>query len=179
MLRYLIPLGLFLVLVVFLAIGLGRDPHEVPSPLINKAAPTFRLPQLKEPTKTFSAEDMRGKVWVMNVWASWCVSCRDEHPLLIEYAKSGAVPIYGLNWKDKREDALGWLNELGDPYVLSAADLDGRVAIDYGVYGAPETYLIDQSGVIRYKHIGPVTPDVWKDKFLSMVQQLNREGASR
>jgi cytochrome c biogenesis protein CcmG/thiol:disulfide interchange protein DsbE len=167
MLRYLIPLGLFLVLVLFLAIGLGRDPREVPSPLINKAAPTFRLPQLNDPTKTFSAEDMRGKVWVLNVWASWCISCRDEHPLLLEYAKSGAVPIYGLNWKDKREDALAWLDELGDPYV------------DYGVYGAPETYLIDQSGIIRHKHVGPVTPDVWKDKFMPLVQQLNREGASR
>jgi cytochrome c biogenesis protein CcmG, thiol:disulfide interchange protein DsbE len=179
MLRYLIPLALFLVMVVFLAIGLGRDPHEVPSPLINKAAPRFRLPQLKEPSKTFSAEDLRGKVWVLNVWASWCVSCRDEHPLLIEYAKTGAVPIYGLNWKDKREDALAWLGELGDPYVLSATDIEGRVAIDYGVYGAPETYLIDQSGVIRYKHIGPVTPDVWQDKFLPLVQQLNRDGAGR
>ena len=179
MLRYLIPLGLFLVLVVFLAIGLGRDPREVPSPLINKAAPTFRLPQLKDPSKTFSAEDMRGKVWVLNVWASWCVSCRDEHPLLLEYAKSGAVPIYGLNWKDRREDALAWLNELGDPYVVNAADLDGRVAIDYGVYGAPETYLIDQGGVIRHKHVGPVTREVWKDEFMPLVQQLNREGASR
>ena len=179
MLRYLIPLGLFLVLVVFLAIGLNRDPREVPSPLINKAAPTFRLPQLKEPSKTFSAEDMRGKVWVLNVWASWCVSCRDEHPLLIEYASSGAVPIYGLNWKDKREDALGWLGELGDPYIASAVDLDGRVAIDYGVYGAPETYLIDQGGVIRYKHIGPVTRDVWNKKFLPLAQQLNREGPAR
>ena len=179
MLRYLIPLGVFLVLVVFLAIGLGRDPREVPSPLINKAAPTFRLPQLQEPGKTFSAEDMRGKVWVLNVWASWCVSCRDEHPLLIEYAKTGAVPIYGLNWKDKREDALDWLGELGDPYVVSAVDLDGRVAIDYGVYGAPETYLIDQAGVIRHKHIGPVTPDAWKKDFLPLVQQLNREGAAR
>ena len=179
MLRYLIPLGLFLVLVVFLAIGLSRDPHEVPSPLINKAAPTFRLPQLKDPSKTFSAEDMRGKVWVLNVWASWCVSCRDEHPLLLEYAKSGVVPIYGLNWKDRRNDALAWLNELGDPYVVNAADLEGRVAIDYGVYGAPETYLIDQSGVIRHKHVGPVTRDVWKDEFMPLVQQLNREGASR
>ena len=179
MLRYLIPLGIFLVMVVFLAIGLGRDPREVPSPLINKAAPTFRLPQLQEPSKTFSAEDMRGKVWVLNVWASWCVSCRDEHPLLMEYAKSGAVPIYGLNWKDKRDDALAWLAEFGNPYVLNAADLDGRVAIDYGVYGAPETYLIDQSGVIRFKQIGPLTPDVWQQKFLPLVQQLNREGAGR
>jgi cytochrome c biogenesis protein CcmG, thiol:disulfide interchange protein DsbE len=179
MLRYLIPLGIFLVLVLFLAIGLGRDPHEVPSPLINKAAPTFRLPQLKESGKTFSAEDMRGKVWILNVWASWCVSCRDEHPLLLEYAKSGAVPIYGLNYKDKREDALAWLDELGDPYVLSAADLDGRVAIDYGVYGAPETYVIDQNGTIRLKHVGPVTPDVWSQKILSVVQELNRQGSSK
>jgi len=179
MLRYLIPLAIFLVLVVFLAIGLGRDPHEVPSPLINKAAPTFRLPQLKEPTKTFSAEDMRGKVWVLNVWASWCIACRDEHPLLLEYAKSGVVPIYGLNYKDKREDALGWLDELGDPYVLSAADLDGRVGIDYGVYGAPETYVIDQGGTIRMKHIGPVTEDVWSQQVLPLVQELNRQGTGR
>lgn len=179
MLRYLIPLGLFLVLVVFLAIGLGRDPHEVPSPLINKAAPTFQLPQLKEPAKTFSAADMRGKVWILNVWASWCITCRDEHPLLLEYASSGAVPIYGLNYKDNREDALNWLEELGDPYVLSAADLDGRVAIDYGVYGAPETYLIDRDGTILFKQIGPVTRDVWSQKVLPLVQELNRQGISK
>src|SRR4030095_13807973 len=179
MAKYLIPLVLFMVLVVFLAVGLTRDPHEVPSPLINKAAPAFSLPQLKEPSKKFSAAEMRGKVWVLNVWASWCITCRDEHPLLIEYAKSGAVPIYGLNYKDKREDALAWLGDLGDPYVLSAADLDGRVGIDYGVYGAPETYLIDQSGTIRFKQIGPLTPDVWSNKILPMVQELNRQGTSR
>jgi cytochrome c biogenesis protein CcmG/thiol:disulfide interchange protein DsbE len=173
--RYLIPLGLFIVLVVFLAIGLGRDPHEVPSPLINKPAPAFNLPQLKAPTKTFSADEMRGKVWIMNVWASWCVTCRDEHPLLLEYARSGVVPIYGLNYKDNREEALSWLAELGDPYVLSASDLDGRVAIDYGVYGAPETYLIDRNGTIRFKQIGPVTPDVWSKTILPLAQELNRE----
>ena len=173
--RYLIPLGLFIILVVFLAIGLGRDPHEVPSPLINKPAPAFNLPQLKAPTKTFSAEEMRGKVWIMNVWASWCITCRDEHPLLLEYARSGVVPIYGLNYKDNREDALSWLAELGDPYVLSASDLDGRVAIDYGVYGAPETYLIDRNGTIRFKQIGPVTPDVWSQTILPLAQELNRE----
>jgi len=174
--KYLIPLALFIVLVVFLAIGLKRDPHEVPSPLINKAAPAFSLPQLKDPSKTFSAADMRGKVWVLNVWASWCVTCRDEHPLLIEYSKSGVVPIYGLNYKDKREDALAWLGDLGDPYVLSAADEDGRVAIDYGVYGAPETYVIDQAGTIRFKQIGPVTQDVWSTQVLPLVQELNRQG---
>ena len=179
MTRYLIPLVLFGVLVVFLAIGLGRDPHEVPSPLINKEAPHFKLTQLKDPSKSFSAEEMRGRVWLLNVWASWCFSCRDEHPLLIEYARGGAVPIYGLNYKDRPEDALAWLGELGDPYVLSVSDLDGRVGIDYGVYGAPETYLIDQQGVIRFKQIGPVTPDIWTKNILPLVQDLNRQGGSR
>jgi cytochrome c biogenesis protein CcmG, thiol:disulfide interchange protein DsbE len=172
--RYAIPLILFVGLVVFLAIGLGHDPHEVPSPLINKPAPAFQLSQLKEPGKTFSVDEMRGKVWLLNVWASWCVSCREEHPLLLEYARSGVVPIYGLNYKDKHDDAISWLAELGDPYVLSVADLDGRVGIDYGVYGAPETYLIDRDGIIRFKHIGPVTPDVWQNNILPMAKALNQ-----
>src|SRR5688500_17069386 len=179
MLRYLIPLGLFFVLVVFLANGLTRDPHTIPSALVNKPAPSFRLPQLKDPAKTFSADDMRGKVWLLNVWASWCVACRDEHSYLFEYTKSGAAPIVGLNYKDRREDALAWLGELGDPYQLSAVDLDGRVAIDYGVYGAPETYVIDKEGKIQLKHVGPVTPDVWSQKVLPLVRQLNREGATK
>jgi cytochrome c biogenesis protein CcmG/thiol:disulfide interchange protein DsbE len=172
--RYLIPLVLFLGLVVFLAIGLGRDPHEVPSPLINKPAPAFQLAQLKDPSRTFSAAEMRGKVWVMNVWASWCISCRDEHPFLLQYARSGALPIYGFNLKDKREDALAWLSELGDPYVLSVSDLDGRIGIDYGVYGAPETYLIDREGIIRFKQVGPVTPDIWEKKILPLAKELNK-----
>jgi cytochrome c biogenesis protein CcmG, thiol:disulfide interchange protein DsbE len=177
MVRYLIPLALFIVLVVFLAIGLGRDPHEVPSPLINKPAPSFQLAQLKDPAKTFSADEMRGRVWLLNVWASWCISCRDEHPLLLEYARSGVIPIYGLNYKDRPEDAIAWLGELGDPYVLSVSDLDGRVGIDYGVYGAPETYLIDQQGLIRFKQVGPITPDVWTKTILPLAQELNRKGA--
>ena len=172
--RYLIPLALFAVLVVFLAIGLGNDPREVPSPLINKPAPSFRLAQLHEPMKTFSETDMRGKVWLLNVWASWCVSCRDEHPVLVELSKAGTLPIYGLNHKDKRSDALAWLDELGNPYVLSAADIDGRVSIDYGVYGVPETYLIDKNGVIRFKQIGPVTEEVLQKKILPMAQELNK-----
>lgn len=172
--RFVIPLVLFVVLVVFLAIGLRHDPHEVPSPLINKPAPGFQLAQLRDPSRRFSAEEMRGKVWLLNVWASWCITCRDEHPLLLEYARSKAVPIYGLNYKDKREDALSWLAELGDPYVLSVSDLDGRVGIDYGVYGAPETYLIDRNGVIRFKQIGPVTPDIWQEKILPLVKDLNK-----
>ncbi len=174
MTRFAIPLVLFILLVAFLAVGLHHDPHEVPSPLINKAAPAFQLPQLRDPAKTFSAQDMRGKVWLLNVWASWCVTCRDEHPLLLHYARSGVLPIYGLNYKDKREDALAWLGELGDPYVVSVSDLDGRVGIDYGVYGAPETYLIDRDGVIRFKQIGPVTPDVWQQTILPLAQQLNK-----
>jgi cytochrome c biogenesis protein CcmG/thiol:disulfide interchange protein DsbE len=165
---------LFILLVGFLAVGLRHDPHEVPSPFIGKPAPTFQLAQLRDPGKTFSAADMRGKVWLLNVWASWCVTCRDEHPLLLQYARSGALPIYGLNYKDKREDALSWLAELGDPYVLSVSDSDGRVGIDYGVYGAPETYLIDREGIIRFKQIGPVTPDVWQDKILPLANQLNK-----
>jgi cytochrome c biogenesis protein CcmG/thiol:disulfide interchange protein DsbE len=172
--RYAIPLFVFVGLFVLLAIGLARDPHEVPSPLINKPAPAFQLPQLKDPAKTFSAQEMRGKVWLLNVWASWCVSCREEHPLLLEYARSGAVPIYGLNYKDKSDDALAWLAELGDPYVLSVADSDGRIGIDYGVYGAPETYLIDRNGIIRFKQIGPVTPDIWEQKILPLAKELNK-----
>jgi cytochrome c biogenesis protein CcmG, thiol:disulfide interchange protein DsbE len=172
--RYAIPLVLFLGLVLFLAIGLNRDPREVPSPLINKPAPVFQLAQLKDPSKTFSAQEMRGQVWLMNVWASWCVSCRDEHPFLLQYARSGAVPIYGFNLKDKREDALSWLGELGDPYILSVSDLDGRVGIDYGVYGAPETYLIDRDGIIRFKQVGPMTPDIWQKTILPLVKELNK-----
>ena len=171
--RYLIPLGLFLVLIVFLAIGLTRDPSKLPSALLNQPAPTFRLPQLKDPDKTFSAEDMRGKVWMLNVWASWCVECRYEHPDLFKYSKT--VPVYGLNYKDKPEDALSWLGELGDPYVLSVSDLEGRVGMDYGVYGAPETYLIDKGGTIRFKHVGVVTQEVWSRNFLPLIQELNRQ----
>ena len=179
MLRYLIPLVIFIVLAVFLAIGLTRDPHELKSVLINKPAPAFRVPQLKAADKMISNEDMRGKVWLLNVWASWCVACREEHPYLIEYAKSGVVPIYGLNYKDRREDALATLDELGDPYLASAVDLDGRVGIDFGVYGAPETYVIDQGGTIRFKYVGPMMPDVWKDKILPVVQELNRQGIAK
>ena len=176
MTRYLIPLAVFIVLVIFLAIGLGRDPHEVPSPLINKAAPSFQLAQLQDPTKTFSAQEMRGKVWLLNVWASLCVSCREEHPVLMEFSRTGAVPIYGLDYKDNRQDGMAWLRDFGNPYVLSAADTNGRVGIDYGVYGVPETYLIDRNGVIRFKQVGPVTPEVVQNKILPLVRVLNSQG---
>jgi cytochrome c biogenesis protein CcmG, thiol:disulfide interchange protein DsbE len=174
MTKYGIPFAIFVVLLIFLAIGLGHNPHEVPSPLINKPAPAFQLPQLQDPAKTFSATEMRGKVWLLNVWATWCLPCREEHPLLVELARSGAVPIYGMDYKDKRDDALSLLKEMGDPYVLCASDNDGRVAIDYGVYGVPETYLIDREGVIRFKQVGPLTRDAVQDKILPLVKELSK-----
>ena len=174
MTRFLVPLGLFLVLAVFLAIGLNRDPREVPSPLIGKPAPAFKLEQLADPAQTFSPEDMKGKVWLLNVWASWCVSCRQEHPLLVEFAKRGIAPLVGLDYKDARPDGQGWLRQFGNPYMLSAYDADGRVGIDYGVYGVPETYLIDKAGVIRYKHIGPITEEALANKIVPMIAELGK-----
>jgi cytochrome c biogenesis protein CcmG, thiol:disulfide interchange protein DsbE len=170
--RFLIPLGIFFVLVGFLAAGLRLDPREVPSPLIDKPAPPFTLPELVDPQRTFSQKDMLGKVWLLNVWASWCVSCREEHPVLVEFSKRKLVPVYGLNYKDDRKDALAWLARLGDPYTMSIMDRDGRIGIDYGVYGVPETYVIDKQGVIRYKQIGPVTPQVLEAKILPLVKKL-------
>ncbi len=173
--RFLLPLGIFLVLVIFLGIGLTLKPREVPSPLIGKAAPAFRVPQLHEESKTFAPEEMRGKVWLFNVWASWCVSCREEHPLLVEFARQNLVPIYGLNYKDKRENALAWLADGGNPYILSAYDQVGNVGIDWGVYGVPETFLMDKQGIIRYKQIGPVTPEALRDKIIPLIKELNSE----
>jgi cytochrome c biogenesis protein CcmG, thiol:disulfide interchange protein DsbE len=172
--RYLLPLIVFLVLVGFFAIGLGLNPREVPSPLIGKPAPAFTLPVLSAPDKKLSAEELKGKVWVLNVWASWCVPCRQEHPLIAELAKNGGVPVYGLNYKDKPADAIAWLAKLGDPYAATLSDLDGLVGIDYGVYGVPETFVIDQQGVIRLKHIGPVTPEAMRDKVMPMLAKLRQ-----
>lgn len=172
--KFLIPLILFLILVVFLAIGLSRDPRELPSPLINKPAPAFNIPQLLEPNQLFSPANMKGQVWVLNVWASWCVACREEHPVLVELAKSRVAPVIGLDYKDRREDALAMLSKQGNPYVLSAFDSDGRVGIDYGVYGVPETYVIDQSGIIRFKHIGPITVDVLNQKIYPLIGELKK-----
>jgi len=174
MIRYLLPLGVFAALALLLAVGLTLNPREVPSPLINKPAPHFQLRLLYQPEKTLSPKELLGKVWVLNVWASWCASCRDEHPVLTELAKSRLVPIYGLNYKDKRDEAIAWLKRFGDPYETSLSDLDGRVGIDYGVYGVPETYVIDKQGVIRYKRVGPVTPEIVKQKIVPLVHALNR-----
>jgi len=171
----LIPLVVFLLLVGFFVLGLRHDPNgALPSALINKPAPVFQLPQLQNPSKTFSPSEMVGKVWLLNVWASWCEPCREEHPWLVEFAKTRTIPIYGFNWKDDRAAALNLLDDAGNPYVLSVSDADGRVAIDYGVYGAPETYLIDRQGFIRYKRVGPIDDDVWNREILPRVRQLNQ-----
>ena len=170
----LLPLVLFVGLVAFLMVGLRRDPHEIPSPLINKPAPAFQLKQLQDPAKTFSVQDMRGKVWLLNFWGTWCVACREEHPLLIQYAKTGAVPIYGVDYKDERATALQLLEDEGNPYTVTASDPDGRLSIDYGVYGAPETFLIDRDGVIRYKQIGPITEESWAKEILPRVREFNK-----
>jgi len=172
--RVLIPLAVFLLLVGFLAVGLNRDPREVPSPLIGKAAPAFDLPLLGQPDKRFVPGAMRGKVWLLNVWASWCVSCREEHPVLVELSKNAVLPILGLNYKDQNDDAQRWLKQFGNPYQLSVVDADGRIGIDYGVYGVPETYLIDGEGVIRYKQIGPLTQAILEQKVLPLAKALTK-----
>jgi cytochrome c biogenesis protein CcmG/thiol:disulfide interchange protein DsbE len=173
-LRFLIPLAIFIVLAGFLFRGLFLNPREVPSPFIGKPAPQFSLARLAEPDKSFGPKDMQGQVWLLNVWASWCVACRQEHPLLVALARQKAVPIVGLNYKDKPDAAKGWLAQWGDPYDLSVKDNDGRVGIEYGVYGVPETFVIDKAGVIRFKQIGPITEDVWTKKMAPLIEQLRK-----
>ena len=172
--RWSIPLAIFAVLVAFLYVGLFRDPREVPSPLIGKPAPAFSLVKLHAPGETLQAADLKGSVWLLNVWASWCVSCRVEHPLLVQLAKAAIVPVYGLDYKDKPDDGIAWLAQHGNPYTESLVDRDGRVGIDYGVYGVPETFVIDKAGTIRYKQIGPLTPEALKEKILPLVRELQR-----
>jgi cytochrome c biogenesis protein CcmG/thiol:disulfide interchange protein DsbE len=192
--RYFWILGGFAALVVLLAIGLGLNPRDVPSPLVGKPAPAFSLNILATPDKTLGPKDMQGKVWLLNVWSSWCVSCRAEHPVLVEFSKKVNVPLIGLNYKEVRGDgafdmgkispdeerklafqrANQWLAQHGDPYTLTVMDLDGRVGIDYGVYGVPETYVIDKAGVIRMKHTGPISPDVLSQKIMPLLAELNK-----
>jgi cytochrome c biogenesis protein CcmG/thiol:disulfide interchange protein DsbE len=167
-----IPLILFAVLAGFLYVGLYLNPREVPSPFIDKPAPDFTLPVVGQPGASFSPAQLKGKVWLLNIWAPWCVSCRAEHPTLMRLAASG-VPIYGLNWKDEAREADALLKQKGSPYVLSADDQDGRVGIDYGVTGTPETFVVDQAGIIRMKHIGPIDDAVWQQKFAPLLKQLN------
>jgi len=173
-LRFLLPLVIFLILAAFLGRGLLLNPREVPSPLIDRPAPEFELSRLHNPNLNFSTQEMKGKVWLLNVWASWCVSCRVEHPLLVQLSRDNIVPIIGLDYKDRRSDALAWLDDLGDPYLFSVMDKDGRVGMDYGVYGVPETYVIDKQGIIRYKQIGPVSPGSLQNTILPLVRELQK-----
>ena len=170
--RFVLPLAIFLAIAFFLFRGLSLNPRDVPSPLIGKPAPQFALPMLADSTRTLTSAELRGKVYLLNVWGSWCPSCRDEHPLLVELAKKGTLPIYGLNWKDRQEDAIAWLARFGDPYIASGADRDGKVAIDFGVYGAPETYLIDRGGIIRFKQTGALTPRIIEEKIMPLAAKL-------
>ena len=171
-LRYLVPLAIFVVLVAFLYRGLSLDPKRVPSPLVGKPMPEFSLPRLQDPTATLSDTDLRGKVSILNIWATWCVSCRAEHEVLLLLAKSDKVDIYGLNYKDERAKAKQWLTQLGDPYIANAFDEDGRTGIDWGVYGAPETFIMDRAGIIRHKHIGPLTVDTLNNEILPLIAEL-------
>lgn len=192
--RYFWILGGFAALVLLLAVGLNLDPRDVPSPLVGKPAPAFNLTVLSTPDKTLGPKDMQGKVWLLNVWSSWCISCRQEHPVLVEFSKTSTVPLIGLNYKEVRGDgdfdmnkmkgdeektlalqrAGQWLAQHGNPYNLSVMDIDGRVGIDYGVYGVPETYVIDKAGIIRMKHTGPISPEVLSNKIMPLLAELNK-----
>jgi len=169
-----IPLLVFLVMAAFLGIGLTMNPRDVPSPLIGQPVPDFSLPPVQGRTLGLATGDLRGQVSLVNVFASWCVACREEHPLLIGLAKSGAVPIHGLNYKDKPDDAQAWLDRLGDPYTRTGADISGRVGIDWGVYGVPETFIIGRDGLIAYKHIGPITPEALNKTIMPIVEKLRK-----
>lgn len=170
--RFLLPLGIFVILVILLAFGLTQDPKKVPSPLIGKPAPTFTLPQLHNPSASFGPEDFKGKVWVLNVWASWCVSCRAEHEYITQLSRLKLVDVVGLDYKDDPADGRRWLQQFGNPYRLSVVDADGRVGIDWGVYGVPETFIIGKDGLIKHKHIGPVNEKSLHEEIVPMIQSL-------
>lgn len=171
--RTVIPLVIFLALVVFLAVGLGLNPREVPSPLIGKPAPAFAAPTLADADKTLGLADFKGRVWVLNVWASWCAPCREEHPLLVDFAqRQPGLTLVGLNYKDQRAAGSTWLQRLGDPYTVSLFDPQGRIGLDWGVYGVPETFVIDRDGVVRHKHIGPLTPETIRDDLEPLLKRL-------
>ena len=168
--RYPLPFGLLALLLLLFWFGLGTNPTLVPSPLIGKPLPAFELPELKAPELVLRAEDLAGKPALINVWASWCVECRHEHPLLLALSRDGDIPIYGLNYKDERADALRWLERMGDPYTANLHDLHGRAGLDLGVYGVPETFVIDAQGIIRYKHIGALDERVLQERILPLLR---------
>ncbi|EIJ43252.1 periplasmic protein thiol:disulfide oxidoreductase, DsbE subfamily [Beggiatoa alba B18LD] len=172
MLRYFVPLGIFIVLSVFLYIGLGLNPRDLGSTLLNKPTPAFSLPQLEKPDQQFTQDEFKGKVSLFNAWASWCVTCKYEHPLLMQLAKNTNIPIYGLNYKDTEAEAKQLLQREGNPYLANAVDANGRVGMDLGLSGTPETFIIDKQGIIRYKHIGAITVEDLEKKILPLIKQL-------
>ena len=176
MLKFIIPFGLFLLLAVFLFVGLHRDPSYVPSPLIGKPAPEFSLPSLQDPSYPVSTREMKGRTWVLNVWGTWCGGCRKEHETLVAIAKQSSVPLIGLDWKDEDAAAQDWLKTLGNPYAAVAVDHEGRAAIDWGVYGAPETFLIGPDGIVIYKHIAPMSLETWNQEFRPRIEAANAKG---
>ncbi|MCU7846020.1 MAG: DsbE family thiol:disulfide interchange protein [Candidatus Thiodiazotropha sp. (ex Monitilora ramsayi)] len=175
-LRYSIPLVIFAVIAGFLYKGLGMNPREIPSPLIGKSIPTFSLPSVEQAETTITEKDLLGNVYLLNVWATWCASCRAEHETLVQLSRSGKIDIVGLNWKDERDKAEVWLRQLGNPYTVNIFDKKGRTAIDLGVYGAPETFLVDSQGIIHYKHAGPVTMELINETIMPIVEQLKSKG---
>ncbi len=168
--RFLLPIIAFAIMIPVFVVGLGRNKNEIPSPLLERQAPQFELPSLVDPTQTVGSKTYAGRLALVNVWATWCVGCRAEHDYLMELAARGEVPIFGLNWRDQRDLALNWLEQLGDPYIATAFDGDGRVGIDWGVYGAPETFLIAADGTVLYKHISPMNERVWQEEFLPRIE---------
>lgn len=176
--RRWLPLALFVALAVLLGVGLGLNPREVPSPFIGKPAPAFRLPALGDDARLLTNADWQGRPWVLNVWASWCAPCRDEHALLVELVKEQpSLVLVGLNYKDDPRNADEWLRRLGNPYAATARDADGRASIDWGVYGVPETFVIDRAGIVRYKHVGPLTRAVWAGRIQPLLKQLDADPA--
>ena len=168
--RFAIPIVVFLLLVVIFSFGLFNDPRELPSPFLGEPAPAFEVESLTEPGRIVGSADYAGKMALVNVWATWCGGCRQEHPFLMQLARTNAIQIYGINWRDNRDEALGWLKQLGDPYEFSAFDADGRVGIDWGVYGAPETFLISPEGIVLHKHLGPLTAAIWQEDFVPLIE---------
>ena len=173
--RFLLPLIAVVVLIPILILGLNTDPSKLPSPYIGKPAPQFELPGLKDPSTTVSTANLKGRMTLVNIWATWCVGCRAEHAYLMQLAEQGAIPIYGINWRDTREQALNWLTQLGDPYVASGFDADARVGIDWGAYGAPETFLVSPEGIVLFRFAGPLNQTIWEREFLPRIAEVTAQ----
>ena len=170
--KFALPLVAFALLVGMFVVGLNLDPSRIPSPLLEHTAPEFAIPSLQDPNVLVGSADYANRVALVNIWATWCPGCRQEHGFLLELAQQGTIPIFGLNWRDNRTEALGWLRSLGNPYIATGFDADGRVGIDWGAYGAPETFLIDANGIVIHKHIAPLTREIWERDFVPLIDAI-------